>query len=55
MNWVMNWVIDLVSKCSGFAGPGRHGREKKEKGEKKERGVKEEISVSDTAAFEGTT
>jgi hypothetical protein len=24
-------------------------------GEKKERGVKEEISVSDTAAFEGTT
>lgn len=29
--------------------------EKKEKREKKEKGVKEEISVSDTAAFEGTT
>ncbi len=29
--------------------------EKKEKAEKKERGVKEEISASDTAAFEGTT
>jgi len=22
MNWAMNWVIDLVSKCIGFAGPG---------------------------------
>lgn len=30
-------------------------KEKREKKEKKEKGVKEEISVSDTAAFEGTT
>jgi len=44
----------LFPNAAGSLDRGDMG-EKKEKGEKKERGVKKEISVSDTAAFEGTT